>query len=834
MSSAVQPQPLLSLFDSGITDFVSVIPPGATLGRTRISPSQLGKVPGTRHWDGSWGGSRGWQKAPPPSRADLERIVATGASIGLRSRSFPGIDCDVENDVYAAELRELITEILGATSPYRVGRPPKFLIPCNTTAPFQKRKIRLTTADGSDAGAIEFLADGQQYLVAGIHPNTGKPYAWHHGEQHGGIEVLAEYVQRAQLPELTAEMIDQQLIPAITRWAERHGILAQTSAAQERGPRKRPQTAERTADQEALRAPSIDALREAMALIPNDERDWDRYVRFAAAIRAAAGPDREAEGFAIFAEWAARYSAGPRDAALNFDTWASLNPPHALGWGFIADHARAYGFNDAQWDFEVVDGAAPPTQIKALSTEGERIAALLQDAARPFFRELPTLKDGRLLQRWRELDAATRHGDPLLAVFEADVIGRATHVRASLNDERRFTRLLRGELTQTSKSTAWHTCSSEDQELLLRAAFTLLSEHGTLANRIGASPGAPLALVEHSSTDDLIQGWLPRRGLGAIVSPPGQGKTHAAVALGVSVARPPHENGVPQTFANQPVRHGAVLYLAGEDGGGVAGRAARAAQQRGLSLEHFYVFAKGPPLSSPSDSVSFVLEALTQLPKNAPPVALIIIDTFRASFVGEENSSGDVSTATTTATALGRMLDAAVVLVHHATKSDPTDPRGSSAFLASLDFMMVMNEKKDDRVSMTVTKVKNGPAGQSFTWTLVDGVLHDGCHQAFAPSEGEEAWALAAAEGIRAVAGSGAPVARKVLVDQMVAANPSYFDKDYVKDSTARSRVARGINRALERGWLSQVRKGSVDRYLPGPELPPLPSPNDFDLNAVA
>jgi hypothetical protein len=822
MSSAVQLQQLLALFDHGITDFVSVIPPGAPLARTsQISVDQLGKVPGKRNPDGTWGGSAGWQKASPPSRAALERIVATGANIGLRSRSFPGIDCDVENAEHAAELRELITDLLGAASPYRVGRPPKFLIPCSARVPFQKRKVTLTNADGSNAGAIEFLADGQQYLVAGIHPKTLAPYTWHYGEQRGGIEVLADYVQRAQLPELTAEMIDEKLFPAITHWAEARHLRVEHAAAR---------TAEHTADQEALRAPSIEALREAVSRIPNDERDWERYIQFAAAIRAAAGPAREAEGLAIFTEFAARYTAGPRNAKLNYDTWASVKPPHRLGWQFIATRARAHGFCDAQYDFEVVEGVPTPSRlIRALPTEGERIAALLADAARPFFRELATLEDGQLLERWRELDAAKSHGDPLDDVFNGEVIGRATHVRVSLNDERRFTRLLRADLMQM-KNAAWHACAPEDQELLLRAAFTLLSEHGTLANHIAISPGAPLALVERSSTDDLIQGWLPRRGLGAIVSPPGQGKTHAAVALGVSVARA-HENGAPQTFAGHAVRHGTVLYLAGEDGAGVASRAARTAQQRGLPLEHLHVFAKGPPLSSPSDSVSFVLEALKQLPPNAPPVALIIVDTFRASFIGEENSSGDVSTATTTAAALGRMLGAAVVLVHHATKSDPTDPRGSSAFLAALDFMMVMNEKADDHISMTVKKVKNGPAGQTFNWHLVDGVLHDGSPRSLAPAAGEEAWARAAAEAGLAVAGNGVAVTRRILSDVMVASNPSLFSPEINKDATAKSRLHRGIHGAIERRWLATIEKGNTVRYLPGPEELPILPPNEFDLS---
>lgn len=825
MSALGQLSELLAIFDSGVNDFVSIIPPGAMLSTaSHIPEDQRGKAPGVMRQDGTWSGASGWQNAAPPTRAELERIIRTGANVGLRSRAFPGIDCDVENPTHAAELREIISGILGVTSPYRVGRPPKFLIPCRTAAPFPKRKIRLTAPDGSDAGAVEFLADGQQYLVAGLHPKTGALYSWHHGASTGGAGVLLAYLRAHSLPELTAELLDSQLLPAITEWAMSRGLQVNQTVGR---------TADRRSDQQNLRAPSTDLLRSAMALIPNDERDWDRYVQFAAAVRAAAGPDDELDGFDIFVEWAARYEAGPHDPAQDRATWDSVKPPHDLGWPFIADHARAFGFNDAALDFDVVVGAEPPAPaVMPLPTEGERIAALLEDAARPFLRELATLEDGTLRERWSALEAAQRHGDPLRGVFDTAVIREASRARAPLDDERRFSRLLKADLAH-NKSAAWLGCSPADQELLLRAAFTLLADHGTLARRIGASPGAPLPLVEHTSRDDLIEGWLPRRGLGAIVSPPGQGKTHAAIALGASVALPPRADGTLNTFAGRAVQHGTVLYLAGEDGAGVAGRAARTAKKYGAALEHLHVFAKGPPLSSPSDSVSFVLEAIAELPPDAPRIALIVIDTFRSAFVGEENSSGDVSAATTAAAVLGRMLDSAVVLVHHATKSNPQDPRGSSAFLASLDFMMVMNEKVDDRVSITVAKVKNGPDGQTFNWNLVDGVLQEGSTMMTAPSHGEEAWAAAAAHAIRAVAGHGITVTRTVLVEEMIATNPGLFSKEHVKETTARSRISRGINSALGRGWIKPEGRGNAIRFQPGENAPSAPSPDEFDLASL-
>ena len=54
----------------------------------------------------------------------------------------------------------------------RIGKPPKCAIPFRTEEPFKKIVVNLTAADGSEGQKIEFLADGEQVVVAGIHPDT--------------------------------------------------------------------------------------------------------------------------------------------------------------------------------------------------------------------------------------------------------------------------------------------------------------------------------------------------------------------------------------------------------------------------------------------------------------------------------------------------------------------------------------------------------------------------------------------------------------------------------------------------------------------------------------
>jgi hypothetical protein len=51
------------------------------------------------------------------------------------------------------------------------------------STPFRKITVNLAHASHRTAAEkLEFLADGQQLVVDGIHPDTGKPYRWFGGE----------------------------------------------------------------------------------------------------------------------------------------------------------------------------------------------------------------------------------------------------------------------------------------------------------------------------------------------------------------------------------------------------------------------------------------------------------------------------------------------------------------------------------------------------------------------------------------------------------------------------------------------------------------------------
>lgn len=781
-------QGVLALFDGGVHDLIPLA------GKRPTAP--------------------GWPELVA-SRSDVESWLIAGNNIGLRTKHWPAIDCDVVDEGLAGELLRLLPQWVGAAGPVRTGRAPKFAIACRTDSPFRKRRFELEREDGTSVGAVEILGEGQQFVVAGTHPDTGQEYAWALADRVGGVELLAEAHARG-LPLLTADIVDRSLAPHLEAWASARGLRFRSSVAAP--------AADRSAvDQAALRAPSIDALREAVTAMPNEDADRAEYVRTAAAIRAAAGPEHEVEGRELFELWAAKWPGNDHD--YNEATWESVGPPHAVGWSLVADRATAGGFNAAIYEFTAVADA--PSDIAPLGSEAERIAALHEDATRAFLLELPTLgEDASLLQRWRELHAAAVHGDPLAPVFYGAVLPKATRIARPVKDEHKFATLLKAEMTGVA---AWAAREASERHVLTRAAFALLADESALTHKLGASPGKPLPLVELSSADGVIAGWLPRQGLGAIVGPPASGKTFVCVELAGRIAKSPEPDPItqkpePERFAGRAVRHGTVLYFAGEDAAGVAHRAALWARANGADLRRLHVFGRPVPLSYLNDAISFVLEATDEIATSGDAPALIVIDTFRTAFSGEENSSGDVSAATTAAAVLARMFDVAVVLVHHSPKTNPNDPRGSSALKGALDFMAVMHERAagTDPIGITAEKVKNGPSGDGFTWHLADGVLREGRGEPAPVIEtaGRETFARAAVESLRSIAPGKRAASRTELNAAMADVFPQYFAKERLNPQTARSNISRGINAAVERGWLDEVGAGRTRDYRLGSAAP--------------
>ena len=99
----------------------------------------------------------------------------------------PTLDIDLLDEGAASAVEYLAREHFSDRGTFlvRIGRAPKRAIPFRTSTPFAKIQVELRAPNSiitDKPERLEILGDGQQVVVAGIHPETGKPYAWFGGE----------------------------------------------------------------------------------------------------------------------------------------------------------------------------------------------------------------------------------------------------------------------------------------------------------------------------------------------------------------------------------------------------------------------------------------------------------------------------------------------------------------------------------------------------------------------------------------------------------------------------------------------------------------------------
>lgn len=338
----------VQLFERGYGPLVSVIPPDANLTPgSKIQPSQRGKSPGRRNSYGTWGGY-GWQKYVP-SAAEVRQWTHDGANIGLMGTQFPAVDIDCTEPWLAQEVAALAQRVLGS-APVRVGRAPKSLLLYRLEgAPFARMAVQIFP-DGRGPNKVshlvEVLGAGRQYLVYGTHPN-GNPYQWDRPLESidpASLTPLSRDRVLAFFEELQATL---EILPGLEVVRVGDGVI---------------RSEEHAPAQDGLRAPSLEVLAEAVALVPNADDFFpsrDDYIRFGYAIKAAGQEDEDA-AFEIFAEWAAR-STSPRvsgNPETAHSDWRKMHAPYSIGWNFIAELARRFGFNAAALEFPADSGAA--------------------------------------------------------------------------------------------------------------------------------------------------------------------------------------------------------------------------------------------------------------------------------------------------------------------------------------------------------------------------------------------------------------------------------------------------------------------------------------------
>lgn len=160
-------------------------------------------------------GDKAWQKIDTGPEI-ARRWAANGkadANVGVRCAHTPAVDIDIYDKDFARHMLAWTLEHLG-DAPTRVGTAPKVLLVYSTNTPFKKRQVLFTDPKGTKH-KIEVLADGQQFVAYGIHPDTHKPYKW---TSDRDLKSFEQY----ELTQITQEGIDALFEEAI-RYAREIG-----------------------------------------------------------------------------------------------------------------------------------------------------------------------------------------------------------------------------------------------------------------------------------------------------------------------------------------------------------------------------------------------------------------------------------------------------------------------------------------------------------------------------------------------------------------------------------------------------------------------------------
>ena len=124
----------------------------------------------------------GWTKKLDASVEEIGSWRATlprARNTGIPTRHVPTLDLDIEDPEAADAVEETVRDWFEGrgTMVTRFGNAPRRAFLFQTDAPFSKMTRKFVAPNG-DHHQIELLSDGQQIVVGGVHPNTGKHYWW--------------------------------------------------------------------------------------------------------------------------------------------------------------------------------------------------------------------------------------------------------------------------------------------------------------------------------------------------------------------------------------------------------------------------------------------------------------------------------------------------------------------------------------------------------------------------------------------------------------------------------------------------------------------------------
>lgn len=226
-----------------------------------------------------------------------------------------------------------------------------------------------------------------------------------------------------------------------------------------------------------------------------------------------------------------------------------------------------------------------------------------------------------------------------------------------------------------------------DLKALLKGSSSWL----TAADDFCAKP-APLAW--------LVKKWIQRGGLAMVFGDSGCGKTFVVLDWVLRIASDVND------WAGLKVRHGGVVYLAGEGHYGLKARIAGWKQYHKVEHLNAWVSSSDCELNT-TEGLAKTISEIRSL--EAEDISVIVVDTLHRFLVGDENKAVDAKTMLDACSTLSRTFDCSVILVHHtgANQDAKGRARGSTAWRGALDNQILVSST-GDRIKLEQVKNKDG------------------------------------------------------------------------------------------------------------------------------
>jgi hypothetical protein len=535
----------------------------------------------------------------------------------------------------------------------------------------------LTAEHGQLGHAQQTTPSGGWHFVFRLPPGTDPATLPNRSDVAEGIDVLRAGRQFVATPSqigarrYTGSLPPRDDLPVLpTQWLSFLQSLG-SDGEKERAPTDAAALEGRLA---ALKAPSVEKVREVVTCIPNPgDTDRGKYMWMAHAIRGACGRDATEEGLDIFTDWAAKWdgTVDPVADERAFVTirWENVDKGWTDLWRFGARHGyddTAERLTELQAEFAVMppsEGVTDPTPPR-----GATAPLTLHDMLLALHEHLKTISDP--LQR----------------------------------DAVRDTRL--GRLSQ-----------------VLHLPFGVLRErlsaldapHRQVRAQI-VRPGPTLRdALSEAPPQALVPGYVYLDQQHVVYGSPQSLKTFTALDLGLHIA-----SGLPWV-GRIPVMQRGVVFFAGEAASSLRVRIAAWCAARGVSVEEaaelpFALVDALPTLGKGEDGLR---DAIIRVEEAAVPfsvpVGLLILDnmTRLAAVAGLSTTDpGEYGRILAGIDSLGRLTHAATLTIYHVPVSDRSQSRPAGTYQSTANPDVIMKAERQGSGLTTLIRVAP-PYGKS-------------------------------------------------------------------------------------------------------------------------